>query len=293
MVLNGGFVFFLEGKMKKIIFMVFVILVFGYVSADEEVVYEEEVAQEEAKPEYESVKKKAEVAMKELDAETEPEVEKEVPAEEPERVFTKEKAKVIKDESSHFAEFKPVQKEITKKWSFMPINISFGTSFQVGFTIAQLTHKNFEIKIANMMLGPGFRFGSNVKDDSDKNKNDKSSSGFVPGLTFLGEMGFGKFFGNPLKENCFGIMIGIGSKVVFDIRNLEDRYWDEGIYMDETLYVDFLPVYFTYRWHKDDRFYDVSLRVPLVWQNGVYVLTDETKLYNGIPDLTLNFSFIF
>jgi hypothetical protein len=282
--------------MKKLFFVVFVVLVFGLLSAQEEtVVYEEpaeeaevqeeeaDVQEEEAETEYEAIKEKAEVAMKELDSEIEPEVEEEAPEEEPERTFSKKEPKVVSKESSHIAEFKPAQKEITKKWSFMPINISLGTSFQVGFTVAQMTHKNFEIRIGNMMLGPGFRFGSKVEDDA----------GFVPGLTFLGEVSFGKFFGNPLKENCFGIMIGIGSKIVFDIRNMENKEWEDGIYADDTLYADFLPIYFTYRWHKDDRFYDVSLRVPLVWQNGVYVLTDETKLYNGVPDLTLNFSFIF
>ncbi len=274
--------------MKKLIFMVFVVLVFGLLFAEEEsVIYEEpaeeaEVQEEKAETVYESVKEKAEIAMKELDSEIEPEVEEEAPAKEPERTFSKQETRAVREEPTHFAELNPVQKEITRKWSFMPINISFGTSFQAGFTVAQFTHKNFEIKIANMMLGPGFRFGSKIDDD-----------GFVPGLTFQGEVGFGKFFGNPLKENCFGIMIGVGSKVVFDIRNIENKNWESGLYEDDILYADFLPVYLTYRWHKDDRFYDISLRIPLVWQNGVYVLTDKTKLYNGVPDITLNFSFIF
>ena len=281
--------------MKKLIFMFFAMFVFSFVSAQEEtVVYEEpeeesevqaeesKIQEEEAETEYETVKKKAEDAIAELDEETEPKIEAE-PEEEPERVFSKERTKSVFVEPNNSVEFSFAEGKHNRRWSFLPINISLGTSIQVGFTVAQFTHKSFEIRIGNMMLGPGFRFGSKLKDDD----------GFVPGLTFLGEVGFGKFFGNSLKENCFGIMIGVGSKIIFDIRKLENRNIDDDLYSDDTLYVDFLPIYFTYRWHKNDKFYDVSLRIPLVWQNGVYVLTDETKLYNGIPDITLNFSFIF
>ena len=183
-------------------------------------------------------------------------------------------------------QYKPIEKEKTKEWHFIPIEIGIGTSLQVGLTVAQLTHKNFEIKIGRMMLGPGFTFGSNV-DGSDRDK-------FVPGLTFLGEISVGKFFGNPLKESGFGILLGIGSKIIFDIRNIDDEdRWEDGFYYNDPLYVDFLPLYLTYRHRKGDKFYDFSLRIPLVWQNGVYVVTDETRLYNGVPDITLNFSFVF
>lgn len=262
--------------MKKLSVMFIMLFVFSFVFAQEEPVIEDE-----------AVKENAENAQKELTEETEPQKEEadpkkeeEKPEKEPERVYKSENKPV------YMEEFKPVEKEKTKKWSFLPINISLGTSFQVGFTIAQLTHKNFEIKIGNMMLGPGFRFGSKVKDEND-------DGGFVPGLSFVGEVAFGKFFGNPLKENCFGIMIGIGSKIIFDIRNIESE-WENGVYTNaDPLYIDFLPIYFTYRWNKGGKFYDISLRIPLVWQNGSYVFTDETRLYNGLPDLTLNFSFIF
>ncbi len=269
--------------MKKLFVMFMMLFIFSFVYAQEEPATDENPPQE-VKTDTEVVKENAEEAQKELTTELEPVKEEPAPAEEPERVFTSEKKK-IDAKPVYLEEYKPAEKEITKKWSFLPINIALGTSFQVGFTIAQLTHKNFEIRIGNMMLGPGFRFGSKVKDDND-------DGGFVPGLSFVGEVAFGKFFGNPLKENCFGLMIGIGSKIIFDIRNIEDD-WEDGIYDSDPLYIDFLPLYLTYRWHKGEKFYDVSLRIPLVWQNGVYVLTDETKLYNGVPDLTLNFSFIF
>lgn len=267
--------------MKKLIVMSIMLFIFSFVYAQEEPVTDENPPQE-VKTDTEAVKENAENAQKELTNELEPAKEEPAPAEEPERVFQSEKKK-SDEKPVYLEEYKPVNKEITKKWSFLPINIALGTSIQVGFTIAQFTHKNFEIKIGNMMLGPGFRFGSKVKDDD----------GFVPGLSFLGEVAFGKFFGNPLKESCFGLIIGIGSKVIFDIRNLEDKNWEEGITENDLLYADFLPIYLTYRWNNGGKFYDLSLRIPLVWQNGVYVLTDETKLYNGVPDITLNFSFIF
>jgi len=267
--------------MKKLSIMFIMMFVFSFVFAQEEPVTDENPPQE-VKTDTEAVKENAESAQKELTNELEPAKEEPAPAEEPERVF-KSESKKKEEKPIYLEEYKPVNKEITRKWSFLPITIGLGTSLQVGFTIAQFTHKNFEIKIGSMMLGPGFRFGSKVKDDG----------GFVPGLSFLGEVAFGKFFGNPLKENCFGIIIGIGSKIIFDIRNIEDE-WEDGTYLsDEPLYVDFLPIYLTYRWNKGGKFYDISLRIPLVWQNGVYVLTDETRLYNGVPDLTLNFSFIF
>jgi len=256
--------------MKKLIMLSIVLFLFSYA-------YSQEDDSQDSAEQFEEVKEKAEKAQKELENEAEPQKEEEPAKKEPERVYKSENKPV------YFEEFKPVEKEKTKKWSFLPINISVGTSVQVGFTIAQFTHQNFEIRIGNMMLGPGFKFGSNVKDDD----------GYVPGLAFLGEVAFGKFFGNSLKESCFGIMIGIGSKIIFDIRNVEDS-WENGTFSDDDpLYIDFLPIYLTYRWNKGGKFYDISLRIPLVWQNGVYVLTDETKLYNGVPDLTLNFSFIF
>ena len=242
--------------------------------APEEAEEKAEEAEEKAEKVEEAGKEEEEIKEKEEEAKEEPE--------ESQRTFKAEKTK-IEQQPVYLEEFKP-EKEITKKWYFIPIEIGLGTSLQVGLTVAQLTHKNFEIKIARMMLGPGFTFGSEVDEDQ----------GFVPGLTFLGEVAIGKFFGNPLKESCFGITLGIGSKVIFDIRNIDDEErWEDGVDLDDTLYIDFLPIYFTYRWKKGDKFYDLSLRIPLVWQNGVYVVTDETKLYNGVPDLSLNFSFAF
>lgn len=274
--------------MKKLFVMFIMLLIFSFVYAQEESASQEDNSQI-SKEEVEEVKEKAENAQKELTEETEPQKEEAEPEKEEEPQKEEESAKkeperIYKSENKpvFLEEFKPVEKEKTKKWSFLPISIALGTTFQVGFTIAQFTHKNFEIRIGSMMLGPGFRFGSKVKDDD----------GFVPGLTFMGEVAFGKFFGNPLKESCFGLMIGVGSKIIFDIRNIEDD-WEDGIYDSDPLYIDFLPLYLTYRWNKGERFYDLSLRIPLVWQNGSYVFTDETKLYNGLPDLTLNFSFVF
>lgn len=276
--------------MKKLFFMFAMLLLLSYAYAQEEPVKDEEPAKEEPAKEEpaktdEEIKEDAAKAQKELSKETGEPVKEEEPAkvEEPKQIFFDEKNDM--PERNFIPGFAIEKKEITKKWHFLPISIGVGTSIQVGFTVAQLTHKNFEIRIGTLMLGPGFTFGADDKDIDD---------GFVPGLAFLGEVGIGKFFGNPLKENCFGVMLGIGSKVVFDIRKVEEGdMWNDGMSLDDTLYVDFLPIYLTYRWQKNDKFYDISLRIPLVWQNGVYILTDETRLYNGVPDMTLNFSFIF
>lgn len=276
--------------MKKLFFMLSFLFVFSFVYGQEEPVKKDEPAKDEPAKEEpaktdEEIKEDAAKAQKELSKETgEPVKEEEsAKAEETKQIFFDEKNDV--PERNYVAGFKPEARELTKKWHFLPINISVGTSIQVGFTVAQLTHRNFEIRIGTLMLGPGFTFGADDKDIDD---------GFVPGLAFLGEVGIGKFFGNPLKDNCFGIILGVGSKVVFDIRKVEEGdMWNDGLSLDDTLYVDFLPIYLTYRWHKNDKFYDISLRIPLVWQNGVYILTDETRLYNGVPDMTLNFSFIF
>jgi hypothetical protein len=290
--------------MKKLVIMITMVFIFSFIYAEEV----NEKVEKETAVKSEEVKENAETAQKELKKEVDPEDTEDKAEEAKEKTEeAKEKAEEAKEkaeeeqEESHrtfkaqtpkkdtqpvyLEEYKP-RKEKTKEWHFIPIEIGVGTSLQVGLTIAQLTHKNFEIKIGRMMLGPGFTFGSKV-DGSDRDK-------FVPGLTFLGEVSVGKFFGNPLKESCFGIMIGIGSKIIFDIRNFDDDdRWDDGIYFDDPLYVDFLPLYLTYRYRKGEKFYDFSLRIPLVWQNGVYVVTDETKLYNGVPDITLNFSFVF
>ncbi|HNW82464.1 MAG TPA: hypothetical protein PKG52_06160 [bacterium] len=276
--------------MKKMFLALSLLFVLGFVYGQEEPVKSDEPAKEEPAKEEpaktdEEIKEDAAKAQKELSKETGEPVKEEEPAkaEEPKQIFFDEKNNSV-PERNYDADFKPEAKEIIKKWFFLPINMSLGTSIQVGFTIAQLTHKNFEIRLGTLMLGPGFRFGSDVKNDEEK--------GFVPGLAFLGEVSFGKFFGNPLKDDCFGIVLGVGSKVIFNIKK-NDNDWDEGMSFDDTLYADFLPIYLTYRWHKNDKFYDISLRIPLVWQNGVYKFTDETRLYNGVPDLTLNFSFIF
>jgi len=280
--------------MKRLFVMFSMLILFGFVCAQEETAEiptkETEEVKEEVKEEAEEVKEEAEEVKEEAEEAAEEIKEKakeaEEKQEESQRTFKAEKTQV-KPQPVYLEEFKPQelkqQKEITKKWYFLPISISLGTSFQVGLTVAQLTHKNFEIRIGTMMLGPGFSFGSKVDEDQ----------GVVPGLTFLGEIGIGKFFGNPLRESCFGISLGIGSKIIFDIRNLKDDDEYNGILFDDPLYVDFLPVYLTYRIKKGEKFYDISLRIPLVWQNGVYTLTDETKLYNGVPDMTLNFSFVF
>ena len=270
--------------MKKLFIMLSVMLLTGFIFA------EEQTGEEPQFQNAEEVKENAEAAQTDLKKETEPQKEEDkkeeaAPVKEEKPIFLEEKKDEL-PQRNYEAGFELEKKELTKKWYFLPINLSIGTSLQVGLTVAQFTHKNFEIRIANFMLGPGFRFGSSVKNDDD--------DGFIPGLAFLGEVSFGKFFGNPLKENCFGIILGVGSKVVFDIRKVdEEDEWNDGISLDDTLYVDFLPVYLTYRWHKGDKFYDISLRIPLVWQNGVYKMSDETRLYNGVPDMTLNFSFIF
>jgi|GEM_PF-1373667 len=301
--------------MKRLFVMFSILILFGFVYAEE---VTKAIPAEDAAKQNKAVKENAETAQKELKKEVDPEETEEKTEEaeekseekaeetaeeakekaeeakekaeeeqeESQRTFKAEKTQV-KPQPVYLEEFKPQefkqQKEITKKWYFLPINISLGTSFQVGLTIAQLTHKNFEIRIGTLMLGPGFTFGSKVDKDQ----------GFVPGLTFLGEIGIGKFFGNPLKESCFGISLGIGSKIIFDIRNLKDDDEYDGINFADTLYADFLPIYLTYRIRKGEKFYDISLRIPLVWQNGVYTITDETKLYNGVPDMTLNFAFVF
>lgn len=238
----------------------------------------EETLTEDVATQDEAVKENAEEAQKELKEETEP-----APAEKSDPVFFEEQQK-DHSEKKHVPEFKPIKKEIRKKWHFIPLNISIGTSIQIGFTVAQLTHKNFEIRLGTLMLGPGFTFGSSGKDDE----------GFVPGLALLVEIGLGKFFGNPLKESCFGIILGVGSKIIFDIRKdrRNDSREDEWSLFD-TLYSDFLPIYLTYRWKRNDKFYDISLRIPLVWQNGIYRLNNKTTLYNGVPDISLNFSFVF
>lgn len=285
--------------MKKLLIMITMIFLFSFVFGEEV----SEKVEKESEVKTEEIKKNADKAQKELKKEVDPEkAEAEEEAkentEEDAEEAAEEKAEQMKDAAEEkertfkaykplpVEEYKPEKKEKTKEWHFIPIDISVGTSLQVGLTVAQLTHKNFELRIARFMLGPGFTFGSNVE-GSNRDK-------FVPGLTFLGEVSVGKFFGNPLKESCFGIMLGIGSKIIFDIRNIDDEdRWEDGFYYDDPLYIDFLPLYLTYRHRKGDKFYDFSLRIPLVWQNGVYVVTDETKLYNGVPDITLNFSFVF
>jgi hypothetical protein len=291
--------------MKKLVIIIAMLFLSGLVFAEEasEKAEKESVKTEEIKENAEKAQKelKKEVDPEKAEAEEEAREEAEEAAEEKaeqEAEAAEEKAEQMEEATEEkertfkaykplpVEEYKPVKKEKTKEWHFIPIDISVGTSLQVGLTVAQLTHKNFELRIARFMLGPGFTFGSKVE-GSDRDK-------FVPGLTFLGEVSVGKFFGNPLKESCFGIMLGIGSKIIFDIRNIDDEdRWDDGIYYDDPLYIDFLPLYLTYRHRKGDKFYDFSLRIPLVWQNGVYVVTDETKLYNGVPDITLNFSFVF
>lgn len=291
--------------MKKLVIMISVLFLFSFICAEEA----SEKIEKESEVKTEEIKENSEKAQKELTKEVDPEkAEAEEEAKEETEEKAKEKAQQKEEavekkaeqmektqeeqEERTFAykplpveEYKPVKKEKTKEWHFIPIEIAIGSSLQVGLTVAQLTHKSFELKIARLMLGPGFTFGSKVDDDN--------RDGFVPGLTFLGEIAIGKFFGNPLKESCFGVTLGIGSKIIFDIRNIDDDEWDDGILFDEPLYVDFLPIYLTYRLRKGGKYYDFSLRIPLVWQNGIYNLTDETKLYNGVPDITLNFSFVF
>jgi len=290
--------------MKKLFIMISILFIFGIAYAEEvtekvekEAVEQDETVKENAKEAQEELKKEVEPKKAEEEAEEKKEEVKEEPKEETaEEAVAQAVAEAKKKQSNNtfkaeetsyqpqpvYFEDKKIAEEITKKWNFVPINISLGTSFQVGLTIAQLTHKNFEIRIGTLMLGPGFSYGSKVDGDQ----------GVVPGLAFLGEVGIGKFFGNPLRESCFGISLGIGSKIIFDIRT-DDDGWDDGILFDDPLYVDFLPIYLTYRIRKGENFYDISLRIPLVWKNGIYTVSDETKIYNGVPDMTLNFSFVF
>ncbi|MCK5807565.1 hypothetical protein KAH37_01120 [bacterium] len=167
-------------------------------------------------------------------------------------------------------------------WDFAGIHLGLGTSFTVGITIARYNNykRHIVLDLGRVALGPGFLLNRDSKEyygDSNPNPN------LILGLAFEYELAaIGRVFSiSGGNKYHFGIMLGFGGKFIYDIR---ESGWNNP-------YIDWLPFRIFLRTKTKQGNFEVGIRVPLIWMDGVYYKDNDLTIYKGMPDLMLTFSY--
>lgn len=169
------------------------------------------------------------------------------------------------------------QTQQKSNWDFAGMHLSLGTSFTVGLTIARYNNhkRHIVLDLGRVELGPGFLLNRDVKNNGDPH--------VILGLAFLYEpAAIGRVFSISKSDKVhIGIMLGFGGKFIFDIR---ESGWNNP-------YIDWLPFRLFLRAKTKQGNFEIGVRVPLVWMDGVYYKDNDLKVYKGMPDITLTLSY--
>lgn len=170
------------------------------------------------------------------------------------------------------------QTQKQSNWDFAGMHLGLGTSFTVGLTIARYNNhqRHIVLDLGRVALGPGFLLNR----DTAQNSTDPH---VILGLTVEYEpAAIGRVFSISKNDKVhIGVMLGFGGKMILDIRKEESGRH----------YFDWLPFRLFLRAKTKQGNFEVGVRVPLIWLDGVYYKDNDLTIYKGVPDITLTLSY--